>query len=133
VLLPDHLHAIWTLPVGDTEYSKRWAWTKKEFSKEWLAAGGAEREISDSRYRRRQRGVWQRRFWEHAIRDENDYARHFDYIHWNPVKHELVKSVCDWPFSTFHRWVRRGVYSPRWGSQEDPSMDFSDLLTSVGE
>jgi putative transposase len=67
------------------------------------------------------------------VRDENDYARHFDYIHWNPVKHGLVESVCDWPFSTFHRWVRLGVYSSKWGSREEKPLDFSDLETTAME
>ncbi|HKV12108.1 MAG TPA: transposase, partial [Thermoanaerobaculia bacterium] len=127
VLLKDHLHALWTLPSGDTEYSKRWAWIKKEFTKAWIAAGGHERETSPSRLRRRRRGVWQRNFWEHTIRDERDFALHFDYIHYNPVKHGLVSSVRDWPFSTFHRWARLGVYHPDWGSGPDQRPDFSEL------
>lgn len=133
VLLPDHLHAIWTLPPGDTNYSRRWAWIKKEFSKTWLSAGGTEQEIRSSKIRRRRRGVWQSRFWEHAIKDEADYARHFDYIHWNPVKHNLVQSVCDWPYSTFHRWVRLGVYSRGWGGREAEPLDFSVLGDSAME
>lgn len=127
VLLKDHLHALWTLPPGDTEYPKRWAWIKKEFSKAWIAAGGEERETSSSRRRRRRRGVWQRGFWEHTIRDDRDFALHFDYIHYNPVKHDLVSSVRDWPFSTFHRWSRLGVYHPEWGSGRTHRPDFSDL------
>jgi putative transposase len=133
VLLPDHLHAIWTLPPGDIHYSRRWAWIKKEFSKAWLSSGGVEREISESRIQHRRRGIWQPRFWEHTIKDENDYARHFDYVHWNPVKHDLAQSVCDWPFSTFHRWVRLGVYSRHWGGQGAEPLDFSDLEDSAME
>jgi putative transposase len=132
VLLPDHLHALWTLPPGDTDYSRRWAWIKKEFSKAWLTAGGQEQNVSDSRLRHGYRGVWQRRFWEHALRDETDYARHFDYIHWNPVKHGLVGSARDWRYSTFHRWVRAGVYSSDWGS-DGQTLSFSDLEESAME
>jgi putative transposase len=102
VLLPDHLHSLWALPPGDARYSMRWAWTKKEFTKRWLAAGGRERPVSNSRRARHRREVWQPRFWEHTIRDEHDLERHFDYIHYNPVKHSLVTSPRHWPFSTFH-------------------------------
>src|SRR4029077_9992873 len=133
VLLPDHLHAIWTLPPGDADYSKRWAWIKKEFSKAWLSTGGIERAISVSRMQRRQRGVWQPRFWEHLVKDEKDYERHFDYVHWNPVKHNLSQAVRDWPFSTFHRWVRLGVYHQQWGGREAEPLDFSDLEDSAME
>jgi putative transposase len=133
VLLPDHLHSIWTLPPGDADYSKRWAWIKKEFSKSWLSVGGAETTISRSRTQRRRRGIWQSRFWEHAVKDEGDYERHFDYVHWNPVKHGLARSVVDWPFSTFHRWVRLGVYPRHWGGAEAERLDFSDLEGSARE
>jgi putative transposase len=78
VLMPDHLHALWRLPEGDSDYSRRWAWLKKEFTKRWLASGGADQRISESRQRNRRRGVWQRRFWEHVIRDERDCERHLD-------------------------------------------------------
>jgi len=135
VLLPDHLHTIWSLPLGDTDYSKRWAWIKKEFSQAWLSIGGCEQLISEARIRRRRKGIWQPRFWEHAIKDEDDYTRHFDYIHWNPVKHNLVQVVCDWPYSTFHRWVRLGVYSSRgWGGGEELGpLDFADIEDSAME
>ena len=133
VLLPDHLHAIWILPPGDTAYSRRWGWIKKEFSKNWLAAGGVEQPLSESQSRHRRRGVWQHRFWEHTIRDEGDYARHFNYVHWNPVKHGIVESVADWPFSTFHRWVRKGVYDRTWGSRHEGAPDFSGLDSTAME
>lgn len=90
VLLPDHLHAIWSLPRGDQEYPRRWGWIKKEFTKRHLAEGGGEGWISRSKQQDRRRGVWQRRFWEHTLEDEDDYEAHFDYIHWNPVKHGYV-------------------------------------------
>jgi putative transposase len=133
VLLDEHLHAILTLPEGDTRYSARWGWIKKEFTKAYLAAGGKEQTRSDSRVRQRRHGVLQRRYWEDAIRDEEDYARHFDYIHYNPVKHGYVESVKDWPFSTFHRWVKQGIYPPDWGSKTHGVMEFHDLDTSAME
>lgn len=120
VLLPDHLHAIWTLPPGDFAYPTRWGWLKKESTKRHLAAGGAEQTLSESRTRNRRRGVWQRRYWEHAIQDDADFDAHFDYVHWNPVKHGYVSRVSDWPNSSFHRWVERGVYSIDWGGGHSP-------------
>lgn len=132
VLLDDHLHAIWTLPQGDTRYSARWGFIKKEFTKMWLAAAGCEQERSISRIKQRRHGVWQRRFWEHSLRDEHDYARHFDYVHYNPVKHGYVERVKDWPYSTFHRWVKQGVYPVDWGCGNFDTAMFGDLdLTAV--
>jgi putative transposase len=134
VLLPEHIHAIWSLPAGDTEYSKRWGWIKKEFTKEWLRVGGIEERISQGRRRERRRGVWQPRFWEHTLQDENDFERHFDYIHYNPVKHGHVKCPRDWEPSTFHRWVAQGVYPANWAcSHRGFDMDFSDIEDHVGE
>ena len=130
VVLPDHLHAIWRLPDGDADYSTRWAWLKKEFTKRWLAEGGPEQEISASRRNNRRRGVWQRRFWEHLIRDERDFERHIDYIHFNPVKHGQVARPLDWPWSSFHRFVRRGLYPSDWGGEP---MAFEDIAGSLGE
>ncbi|MEA3278295.1 MAG: transposase [Pseudomonadota bacterium] len=130
VLLPDHLHAIWRLPHGDSDYSKRWAWLKKEFTKRWLAGGGAEQLISDSRQRNRRRGVLQRRFWEHVIRDERDLERHVDYIHYNPVKHGYVTCPVDWQWSSFHRFVRDGAYPRDWGCAP---LDLDDMEDTVGE
>ena len=108
VLLPEHLHAIWSLPPGDVEYSKAaGVGLKKEFTKEWLRTGVGcfEERFSDARRRERRRGVWQPRFWEHTLEDEDDFERHFDYVHYNPVKHGHVRCPRDWPSSTFHRWV----------------------------
>jgi putative transposase len=133
VLLPDHLHAIWSLPEGDKEYSLRWAWIKKEFTKAWLAAGGTEQLVSASKQARRNRGVWQVRFWEHTVRDEDDFERHFDYTHYNPVKHGLVRSPCDWPYSSFHRWVKAGVYPANWGHADAGLLSFHDLEESAME
>lgn len=120
VLLHDHIHAIWSLPRGDEGYSTRWAWIKKEFTKRYLANGGSEQPISDSRVRNRRRGVWQRKFWEHTILDESDFEAHFDYIHWNPVKHGYVECPGDWPHSSFHRWVKSNVYENNWGCGHRP-------------
>jgi putative transposase len=111
VLLPDHLHALWTLPAGDTAYSRRIGWIKKEFTKGWLRHDRLSTPISASRCVRRERGIWQRRFWEHMIRNECDFTCHLDYVHYNPVKHGLVPAPRDWPYSSFRRWVKLGVYS----------------------
>jgi putative transposase len=110
VVLHDHLHAVWTLPEGDAEFAKRWQLIKSTFSY-GLPAGEP---ISKSRADRGERGIWQRRYWEHTIRDERDFSRHVDYIHINPVKHGLVTRVRDWPFSSFHRMVKLGVYPEDW-------------------
>lgn len=135
VLLPDHLHAIWTLPAGDDQYSTRWSWTKKEFTKRWLARGATESRISAGRQRERRRGIWQPRFWEHTIEDEDDFERHFDYIHYNPVKHGYVRCPHEWPHSSFHRWVKAGVYPWHWACWDDAKrqLEFPEIEDSVGE
>jgi len=107
VILPDHLHCIWTLPPNDTDFSARWGLIKATFSR---TIEKGER-ISQSRQKRGERGLWQRRFWEHQIRDEADFHRHIDYIHWNPVKHGWVRQVADWPHSSFHVYLERGIPS----------------------
>lgn len=115
VLLPDHLHTVWTLPPGDSNYSERWKRIKGAFSKSYLAEGGTEGVRNRSRRRRREAAVWQRRFWEHTVEDERDLLECVDYVHWNPVKHGLVSRVRDWPWSTFHRFVEAGHYAIDWG------------------
>ena len=110
VILPDHLHAIWTLPEGDADFALRWRLIKSGFSRA-LPRGEA---ISQSRAEKGERGIWQRRYWEHTLRDEADFARHMDYIHFNPVKHGHVTRVRDWPHSSFHRIVRLGICPPDW-------------------
>lgn len=110
VILPNHLHCIMTLPEGDADFSTRWNLIKGCFSR---AIGTGER-ISPSRAKRGERGIWQRRFWEHLIRDQDDFNRHADYVHWNPVKHGWVSRVADWPHSTFHEFVQRGIYPLDW-------------------
>jgi putative transposase len=114
--LPDHLHAVWSLPEGDSDYSTRWQLIKRRFTRQYLKAGGAPAVASASRLAKRERSVWQRRFFEHTVRDEADLKRCVDYIHVNPLKHRLVDRVCDWPWSSFHRYVRLGEYPIDWGA-----------------
>jgi putative transposase len=125
VLLPDHLHCIWTLPPEDVDYSTRWGRIKEEFTRRYLDLGGREASVSDSRTKHAERGVWQRRFWEHACRDQDDLNRCFDYIHWNPVKHGLVQLPREYPHSSFHRFVAAGAYPLDWGSG-DPVPGYDD-------
>ena len=132
VLLPDHLHTIWSLPPGDEDFSGRWNRIKREFTRQWLSAGEVELNPSEGKHRERRRGVWQPRFWEHTIEDEEDFDRHFDYLHYNPVKHGLVNCVQDWPSSSFHRWVREGVYPPDWGGRSVAAMS-KEMEQSTGE
>ncbi len=110
VILPDHLHAIWTLPAGDKDFALRWRLIKTTFSRN--VPHGEYR--SASREEKGERGIWQRRYWEHMIRDEQDYARHVDYIHINPVKHGWARQVSEWPHSSFHRYVRAGILPGGW-------------------
>ncbi|MFT5082419.1 MAG: putative transposase [Lentisphaeria bacterium] len=110
VVLPDHMHAVWTLPEGDADYSSRWREVKKRFAKVIPKTEG----LSAARKAKGERGVWQRRFWEHTVRDEKDYQYHVDYVHLNPMKHGLVNRVHDWPYSSFHRAVQAGVYDKNW-------------------
>ncbi len=110
-VLPDHLHCIWQLPEGDRAYPQRWAAIKARFSR----GLDAVETRSDSKIAKREKGIWQRRYWEHQIRDELDLQRHVDYIHMNPVKHGLVAQVRDWPHSSFHRYVKEGKLPADWG------------------
>lgn len=119
VLLPDHLHCAWTLPDGDADFSTRWMKIKRAVS---LACGEEYRRddwVTASKLKHRESTIWQRRFWEHQIRDEEDLACHIDYLHFNPVKHGHVQYVADWPYSTFHRYVRDGVYERDWAGVLD--------------
>jgi len=122
-ILPDHLHAIWTLPDSDTDYSTRWSVIKNAFSRRVPAAPSR----STSKIAKREKGIWQRRFWEHTIRDDEDLIRHIDYIHYNPAKHGLVSRICDWPHSSFHRFVERGELPRDWGG------DICDAAGMFGE
>lgn len=114
VLLPDHMHCIWTLPEGDADFATRWGMIKRHVSQCCAHRLHQEAGLNDSRRKRNELSLWQRRYWEHQIRNENDLARHVDYIHWNPLKHGLVDKVSDWPYSTFHRYVDEGVYPKNW-------------------
>ncbi|MDP3483877.1 MAG: transposase [Sulfuricella sp.] len=114
VLLPDHLHCIWTLPEGDADFAKRWGMIKRHVSRQCGNQLNREEWLSASRRKRGESSLWQRRYWEHQIRDEADLQRHVDYIHWNPIKHGLVQKVADWPYSTFYQYVARGIYSQEW-------------------
>ena len=123
VVLPDHMHAVWTLPDGDAGYSLRWTLIKRWFS---AAIPPGERR-SESRVAKGERGIWQRRFWEHTVRDEDDFARHVDYVHFNPVKHGLAARAIDWPFSSFRRAVARGDYPADWGRVDDGDDGFGEV------
>jgi putative transposase len=123
VVLPDHLHAIWTLPEGDGNFATRWRLIKAAFSR---ALPLGER-VSASRQSKGERGVWQRRYWEHTLRDDADFTRHADYVHFNPVKHGHVGRVKDWPYSSFHRMVRLGHYPEDWaGDVRNEDVEFGD-------
>jgi putative transposase len=123
VALPDHLRTIWTMPEGDADFATRWRLIKSAFSRR-LPTG---QRISDSRASKGERGIWQRRYWEHTIRDENDFVRHIDYIHINPVKHGLATRVRDWRYSSFHSMAKLGIYPEDWaGNVADGSAHFSE-------
>ncbi len=123
VVLPEHLHAIWTLPMDDADFSGRWRRIKARMS---AALPPGERR-SASRLSKGERGIWQRRFWEHLIRNDLDLQRHVDYVHFNPVKHGHVQQVGDWPHSTFHRYVREGKYPIGWTGEEVIDVDAGEV------
>ena len=122
VVLPDHLHCVIELPQNDADFATRWRLIKMDFSK---ALPRTER-LSEVRARRGERGIWQRRYWEHLIRDEADFRAHMDYVHINPMKHGLVKRVADWPHSTFHHLVEQGVYPKDWAGGDETALGYSD-------
>lgn len=115
VVLPDHLHAIWVLAGGQTDYAKCWSALKSNFTRAWLAAGGAEAQVTPSQEARGRRGVWQRNYWAHYLPTTTDFEQHLDYIHYNPVRHGYAACPHAWRFSTFRRWISFGVYEPDWG------------------
>ena len=123
VILPDHLHAIWTLPDGDWDFSTRWRLIKNYFSRQCDPKYRGK--ISTSRAKKQEQSIWQRRFWEHQIKDENDYNNHVNYIHYNPVKHGLVTAPKDWEYSSFHRYVKNGIYPLDWGAGVEIIFDSS--------
>jgi putative transposase len=117
VVLPDHLHCIWRLPEADADFSTRWRLVKRSFSLHLQTALNG----------RSEKVVWQRRYWEHLMRDEQDWRRHMDYIHYNPVKHGYALTPTDWPYSSFHRAVACGLYDPGWGAQEPATVTGMDV------
>ncbi len=121
VLLPDHLHCIWTLPDSDADFSTRWMMIKRKVSIACAAQYKRPEWLTASKQKHRESSLWQRRFWEHQIRDDKDYAKHLDYLHYNPVKHGLVTQVKDWPYSSFHRFVKHHSYDENWGNSIDLS------------
>jgi len=142
VVLPDHLHCIWTLPPGDGDFATRWRLIKTWFTKHCdpaLRVGpeqcrndvalrqktpNATYELNPSRMARKEQAIWQHRYWEHALRDETDFSRHVEYIHFNPVKHGYVSLAMEWPHSSFRRYVEQGLYPADWGRG---SMDFEGI------
>ena len=117
-LLPDHIHTIWTLPKGDDDYSTRWKEIKRLFSRAYIKEFGNPEIPNNSRRKHHEFAIWQRRFWEHTIQDEDDLYNHLDYIHYNPVKHGLANSPAEWKWSSFSIYVDREFYEPNWGENE---------------
>jgi putative transposase len=113
VVLPDHMHCVWTLPLNDADYPARWRMIKARFSRHMPDLAP----VSASRMSKGELGIWQRRYWEHTVREDRDFAAHVDYVHFNPVKHGYVVRVADWPYSTFHRYVASGTCPEDWGTE----------------
>ena len=129
VLLPDHLHAIWTLPPGDAGFSVRWQQIKRIVTRRCAARLHRDAWMTASKIKHREFTLWQRRYWEHQIRDAADFERHMDYLHYNPAKHRLVTQVADWPYSSFHRHVAAGIYGAHWAMTSTPdSNEFGDSI-----
>ncbi|MEZ6055781.1 MAG: transposase [Planctomycetaceae bacterium] len=133
VLLPEHLHANWTLPAGDDNDFGRWSTIKKDFTQRFLAAGGTDWKVSDGTRREDRRAIWQPRFGEHVIQDEDDFDVHFDYIHDTPVKHKLTRCPSDWGPTSFHRWVQQGAYAPDWACGKFPAPQIPVTTANYGE
>lgn len=119
VLMPNHMHCIWTLPERDVDYGRRWGEIKRHVSHLCRETLHDPALLTRSAKKQRESTIWQRRFWEHQIRDDTDFERHMDYVHFNPVKHGFVLNVGEWEHSTFHRYVRDGVYAQDWGGTAD--------------
>ena len=122
VLLPDHLHCIWTLPAGDADFSTRWGMIKRTVSRTCRNVYRRSKWLEPSKSSHRESTIWQRRFWEHQIRDDTDFARHVDYIHMNPVRHGHAQCAVDWPYSTFHRYLRQDLLAADWAGDADFDM-----------
>ena len=124
VVLPDHLHLLLTLPDGDHDYAKRIKCLKGQFSRQIPKTEF----VNESRANKGERGIWQRRYWEHRIRDELDYQRHMDYIHYNPVKHGHALRASDWLYSTFHQYALQGIYPLDWANEDVARSDVIGAL-----
>ncbi len=137
VILPDHMHFIWTLPPRDDRYSKRIGLMKVKFTQALKAEGMNVGILSASQTKHRESGLWQRRFWEHTIEDEDEFEAYFDYVHYNPVKHGYVACPHLWEASSFHRWMEQGIYEPHWGcccaGRIPKKLDFSRIEDKTGE
>ena len=134
VILPDHMHFLWTLPPEDGNYSKRVGRLKVLFTQALRGKHALPQDVSISRQKHRESDVWQRRFWEHTIRDEADWIGHFNYLHYNPVKHGLVACPHEWEFSSFRRFVAAGVYGEDWGcDRAGRKVEFEGRGLVVGE
>jgi REP element-mobilizing transposase RayT len=129
VLLPDHLHCIWTLPPQDYDYATRWRLIKTFVTKSCENELHLTEKVTVSKQKRKEKNLWQIRFWEHLIRDEIDFAQHCDYTHYNPVKHGLCKIPREWEFSSIHRFVAQSIYSEDWGVNNTPEV----LIETAGE
>jgi putative transposase len=127
VVLPDHLHCVWSLPLGDPDFSTRWRKIKRDFTLRWIKSGGTDAVVSVPQHSRGEHGIWQRRFWEHQVRDEADLEHCCDYIHYNPVKHGYATRPSEWPWSTYARFVDGGDYPPDWGATLPASLK-NDVL-----
>lgn len=137
VVLPDHLHFLWTLPTNDQAYSKRVGRLKVLFTQSLRGKQALPQNVSNSRQKHRESDVWQRRFWEHTISDDTDLERHLNYIHYNPVKHSLVSCPHLWEYSSFHKWVQKGIYTDNWCcgcyGKRSPVADFVEIAENTGE
>lgn len=137
VILPDHIHFLWQLPPDNADYSKRVGRLKALFTKLFKVENNLIQENSESRKKHRENNIWQRRFWEHTIKDEKDFEQHLDYIHYNPVKHNLVSCPHLWQYSSFNLWVKKNVYHQDWAcicrGNKLKIPDFREIVNSVGE
>ena len=124
VLLPNHMHCIWTLPEEDNNFSQRWSLIKRKVSIECAQQYKQQQLLTESKVKHRESTIWQRRFWEHQIRNQQDFNNHLDYIHYNPVKHNYCNSPSQWQYSTIHRYIKVGYYAYNWGEQQP---NFSDI------
>lgn len=126
VVMPDHIHALWTLPANDNDYSTRWRNIKSLFTRKIKQDDRPE--ASPARRHKKEQAIWQRRFWEHRIRNEKDFENHVNYIHYNPVKHGYVQNPKDWRYSSVHRYIKRGIIDANWGSGKSTA----DSLKNIG-